>query len=313
MTRKREESTTIDEISYLKECERVYNYIKEQFLKKVPNVKDLTTCIRQMSENELKRVILECLSKPPKDLKVFNMGSRKAIRYVFYWMLREGGQRLEDEIKRYRKERNISRIEADSRVLSRYFIERRNLYTFEWIAIEQIARQRFQRGMDARIGIKLTNIIRNFIKKLKVIKEYKLKVSEKGLKIKGILGELEYDIVILKEDKPYIVIMCKGRTTMGGGHSLIFTRDLAASALNLKATDRPPAMLAIVVAEKWSIDQIRRLEELFYEKVIFIEANEREIVDKGKLPNNIEVIISTVLRDIIEGKIRIKKLELKRV
>jgi hypothetical protein len=89
---------------------------------------------------------------------------RRDLEYLFYWMIREGGQQLDVELKAFGKKRGISSIEALPRFIADFYIKERGRYeSFDWNSIEGTCRERVKRGLNAKGGVDFETIIRNAV------------------------------------------------------------------------------------------------------------------------------------------------------
>ena len=80
---------------------------------------------------------------------------------------------------------------------------------------------------------------------------------------------------------------------MGGGHSLLFTRDIYKSIL--VASNQGYVCVPIVIAESWSGD----LEELSSELYIYIQANPNQVaVVEMSLAQKLEAELLPLLKNI---------------
>ena len=96
--------------------------------------------------------------------------------------------------------------------------------------------------------------------------ELQLEVSKKQVKI----GDETYDVQVIGEAGS-ILLPVKTRETMGGGHSLLFTRDIYKSIL--VATENGYDCVPIVIAESWR----GNLDDLKSELYIYIQANPNQV------------------------------------
>ena len=118
---------------------------------------------------------------------------------------------------------------------------------------------------------------------LALIQEHKLplNVSDKQVRIK----DETYDVQIEGENG-VVLIPVKTRETMGGGHSLLFTRDIYKSIL--VATENGFNCVPIVIAEAWGGD----LAELKSELYIYIQANPNQVV-------SVEPVLAQKLEELL--------------
>jgi hypothetical protein len=246
---------------------------------------------------------------------------RRDIQYLFYWMIREGGQRLDGELKAWGKKYGVSSSEAFPKFIAEFYMKERERYeSYNWNSIEGTCRERVKRGLNAKGGIDFETLIRNAVSdaindvmdKKPDLPVERADIHPKACRLKGFLGEMTYDVVVdlSFEDKSTarIVIPCKGRGTTGGGHAAIFTRDLVASSLNLKILGKvaekpaPLFIVPVVIAEQWGESERQFLEAWFCDVVVFCAANLRDIVKTGDLPTAFKNDLKAALESILRGE-----------
>ena len=84
------------------------------------------------------------------------------------------------------------------------------------------------------------------------------------------IGDETYDVQVAGGGGS-ILLPVKTRETMGGGHSLLFTRDIYKSVL--VATENGYRCVPIVIAESWT----GNLDDLKSELYIYIQANPNQV------------------------------------
>jgi len=105
------------------------------------------------------------------------------------------------------------------------------------------------------------------------------------------IGDETYDVQLTGR-KGSILLPVKTRETMGGGHALLFTRDIYKSIL--VATDSGYICIPIVIAESWGGD----LNELKSDLYIYIQANPNQITTVEPLLAEKLTELVPLLRDI---------------
>jgi len=144
--------------------------------------------------------------------------------------------------------------------------------SWEWPAISEVMLSRLEGSRRALKGTLFEGLIR---------KNLPLEVSKKEVKI----HEETYDIQVTGSNGS-ILFPVKTRETMGGGHSLLFTRDIYKSILI--ATENEYECIPIVIAESWSGD----LDDLKSELYIHIQANPNQTaVVEPMLRQNLEELL----------------------
>ncbi len=125
---------------------------------------------------------------------------------------------------------------------------------------------RLEGSRRALKGNLFEGIVRRSLRRVIEAQDFPLEVSEKQFKIE----EETYDVQV-KGELGTILIPVKTRETMGGGHALLFTRDIFKSIM--VATDQGYKCVPVVIAESWSGD----LEALNSKHYIYIQANPNQI------------------------------------
>ena len=192
----------------------------------------------------------------------------KAKWYFLAWLLRDAAtQRLQPLLKNMPGETAIERkaylLNEVRKFVKPLFTE---VESWEWPAISEVMLARLEGSRRALKGTLFEGIVRRNLRDL--IKKHKLQleVSKKQVKI----GDETYDVQVIGEAGS-ILLPVKTRETMGGGHSLLFTRDIYKSIL--VATENGYKCVPIVIAESWGGD----LDNLKSELYIYIRANPNQI------------------------------------
>ena len=84
------------------------------------------------------------------------------------------------------------------------------------------------------------------------------------------IGNETYDVQVVGKGGT-ILIPVKTRETMGGGHALLFTRDIYKSIL--VATENGYQCVPIVIAESWA----GNLDDLRSELYVYVQANPNQV------------------------------------
>ncbi|HEV2350424.1 MAG TPA: hypothetical protein VG028_11320 [Terriglobia bacterium] len=138
--------------------------------------------------------------------------------------------------------------------------------SWTWPAISEVILARLEGSRRALKGGLFEAVVRNCLRS--VFKEYgiALSVGEKEVRIHN----ETYDVQVSGPHRS-ILIPVKTRETMGGGHAMLFTRDIRESISVAEANGY--TCLPIVIAESWGGD----LESLKSETFIYIQANPNQI------------------------------------
>ena len=160
--------------------------------------------------------------------------------------------------------------------------------SWEWHAVSEIMLSRLEGSRRALKGTLFEGLVRRILENLIKRHELALQVSRAQVRI----ADETYDVQVIGETTS-ILIPVKTRETMGGGHSLLFTRDIYKSIL--VATENGYTCVPIVIAESWTGD----LDALESELYIYIQANPNQIVSiEPLLAQKLEDDLLPLLRDI---------------
>lgn len=228
--------------------------------------------VQESSDERAAETIVKYLGRP-SEVKLYDgllrpYSNTKAKWYFLAWLLRDAAtQRLQPLLKSVPGE---TTIERKTYLLNevRKFVE--PLFpeagSWEWPAISEVMLARLEGSRRALKGTLFEGIVRRNLRDLIKDHELELEVSNKQVKI----GDETYDVQIIGEAGS-ILLPVKTRETMGGGHSLLFTRDIYKSIL--VATENGYRCVPIVIAESWGGD----LDNLKSELYIYIQANPNQI------------------------------------
>ncbi|MBP8003157.1 MAG: hypothetical protein KA314_21990 [Chloroflexi bacterium] len=138
--------------------------------------------------------------------------------------------------------------------------------SWEWAAIAEIMLARLEGSRRALKGTLFEEVVKRGLQI--VIDENRLPLQITPNQVH--LHEETYDIQLVGH-RGTILFPVKTRETMGGGHALLFTRDIYKSIL--VATEKGYMCVPIVIAESWG----GNLETLNAELFIYIQANPNQI------------------------------------
>ena len=139
--------------------------------------------------------------------------------------------------------------------------------SWEWPAISEVMLARLEGSRRALKGTLFEGLVRRNLENLIQAQELPLHVSEAQVKI----DDETYDVRVTGTSGT-LLIPVKTRETMGGGHSLLFTRDIYKSIM--VAAEKGYICVPIVIAESWTGD----LDELQSELYLYIQANPNQVV-----------------------------------
>lgn len=157
-----------------------------------------------------------------------------------------------------------------------------NSESWEWPALSEVLTARLEGSRRALKGNLIEALVRRCLQQ--VFEKHgleALKIPEKEIKI----HEETYDVQVfgLKEK---ILIPVKTRETMGGGHAMLFTRDIHKSIS--VAEENGYHCLPIIIAESWG----GKLDGLACEQFIYIQANPNQITTiETKLLEELEKVV----------------------
>lgn len=249
--------------------------------------KSIRALIAESSEEQLNKVLSAYFSCDFKNTLFDGIGrpySDATSKWFFItWVLRDAAtQRLAPIVSRTTG-RNITekRIKVISKILA--FVEPLlpDDEQWEWPAIAEIMLQRLEGSRRALKGGLFEAIVRD---KLKVLfKKHDLKITVTNKEVK--LNDETYDIELIGNNQK-ILMPVKTRETMGGGHALLFTRDIH-KAITV-AEENGFSCIPVVIAESWG----GNLDELKCEHYIYIRENPNQL-DKinPKLEQELENLV----------------------
>jgi len=228
--------------------------------------------VQESSDERAVETIVRYLGRP-SEVKLYDgllrpYSNSKAKWYFLAWLLRDAAtQRLQPLLKSVPGE---TTTERKTYLLNevRKFVE--PLFpeagSWEWPAVSEVMLARLEGSRRALKGTLFEGIVRRNLRDIIKDHELQLEVSNKQVKI----GGETYDVQIMGEAGS-ILLPVKTRETMGGGHSLLFTRDIYKSIQ--AATENGYRCVPIVIAESWGGD----LDNLESELYIYIQANPNQV------------------------------------
>ena len=190
--------------------------------------------------------------------------------YFLSWLLRDAAtQRLQPLLRSVPGgtpvERQTYLLNEVRKFVAPLFPQSEN---WEWPAISEVMLARLEGSRRALRGTLFESFVRQNIEKLIDEHNLPLEVSSGQVSIE----DETYDVQVTGPVGS-ILVPVKTRETMGGGHSMLFTRDIH-KAISV-ATEKEHICVPIVIAESWGGD----LESLDSELYIYIQANPNQIVE----------------------------------
>lgn len=190
--------------------------------------------------------------------------------YFLAWLLRDAAtQRLQPLLRSVPGdtaiERRVYLLNEVRKFVAPLFPKSEN---WEWAAISEVLLSRLESSRRALRGTLFEAVVRRNLENLITERQLSLEVSPTQVQI----DDETYDVQITGESGS-LLIPVKTRETMGGGHAMLFTRDIYKSIL--VATEQGYTCVPIVIAESWTGD----LKGLEAELFIYIQANPNQITD----------------------------------
>lgn len=228
--------------------------------------------IQEQSDERAAETITKYLARP-SEAKLYDgllrpYSNAKAKWYFLAWLLRDAAtQRLQPLLKSVPGETAVERkvylLNEVRKFVKPLFPE---VESWEWPAISEVMLARLEGSRRALKGTLFEGIVRRNLSEL--IKKHKLQLEVRKKQVK--IGDETYDVQVIGEAGS-ILLPVKTRETMGGGHSLLFTRDIYKSIL--VAIENGYECVPVVIAESWGGD----LNDLRSELYIYIQANPNQV------------------------------------
>lgn len=208
----------------------------------------------------------------------------KAKWLLLAWVLRDAPEQRLRPMLASIKGRNLNHRRAiilnSVREHVRQFLKEPERWT--WPTIAEVMMDRLEGSRRAIKGTLFEAIVRRLLAELFEKHSIKLKVSETEIRLEG----ETYDVSVTGPSNK-ILIPVKTRETMGGGHAMLFTRDIHKSISS--AREHGFECIPVVIAESWG----GNLESLNSKYVIYIDRNPNQIKE-------VEPILKQKLEDCIE-------------
>lgn len=246
------------------------------------NYNNLYKFLIEKDSSKAENFLLKYLErKLPKDLNLYDGIGRpypqsKAKWLFLGWIFRDAPiQRLQTVLKNIdgtANERKAILINHVREYVSTILPEPER---WEWFPICEVMMERLEGSRRAIKGTLFEAIIRMNLNELFKNNKINLTVGETQIK----LGSETYDITITG-NKGIILIPVKTRETTGGGHALLFTRDIN-QAIE-KARNDGYKCIPIIIAEAWKID----FNLLKSQEFIHIDKNPNQIIEVEPLLHN---------------------------
>jgi hypothetical protein len=207
----------------------------------------------------------------------------KAKWYFLAWLLRDAAsQRLQPLLNSVPGDTDTERksylVNEIRKFIEPLFPDPEN---WEWAAISEVMLARLEGSRRALKGTIFEEIVRKNLRNL--IQELGLPLLISNSQVK--INDETYDVEVSGSGGA-LLIPVKTRETMGGGHAMLFTRDIYKSIL--VATESGHQCVPIVIAESWAGD-LGALKSGLY---IYIQANPNQVAQ-------IEPLLVEKLKELI--------------
>ena len=228
--------------------------------------------INETDEERSKQVIMAYLDRR-SDAQLYNgMGeaySNRQARWMFIsWILRDApAQRLSPLV---RVMPGNSVIERRANLLNKLRKDLQTIFpnpaSWEWPALSEVLIARLEGSRRALRGTLFESIVRRCLATLFEEQSIALQIGDRQVR----LHEETYDVAVYGLTET-VLLPVKTRETMGGGHAMLFTRDIE-KAITV-AEEEGHRCIPIIVAESWG----GNLEDLACEHFIHLQINPNQI------------------------------------
>lgn len=248
--------------------------------------RDIHSFVSEINESKVISVVNSYFDTPFTNL-LFDGIARpynesKSKWFFITWVLRDAPQQrlqpIVSSLKGTTTENRVWVINKIMRFVSPLLPDKEQ---WEWPAISEVMLQRLEGSRRALKGSLFEAIVRSQLTEL--FKRYRLNIKVTANEVK--LNDETYDIEIIGK-KAKILMPVKTRETMGGGHALLFTRDIHKSIS--VAHQNGFNCIPVVIAESWS----GNLDELPCDHYIFIQINPNQI-------DKINPLLESKLEDLV--------------
>ena len=242
-----------------------------------------------------KNTIREYLDrKVPDDLKLYDGIGRpypndKAKWLLLGWIFRDAPeQRLKSFLPNFSGEINERKAEVLNQVREYVVAILPERERWDWVPIFEVMIDRLEGSRRSIKGNLFEEIVRRNLKKIFQKHGIILSVDKTQIKLNG----ETYDIKV-SGNRGNILLPVKTRETMGGGHALLFTRDIneAISVANESGYNCIP----VIIAESWT----GNLKKLNCQKFIYINKNPNQVNEVENLLVQKLEQLTEVFKDIV--------------
>ena len=207
----------------------------------------------------------------------------KAKWYFLAWLLRDAAtQRLQPLLNSVPGDTDTERksylVNEIRKLVEPLFPDPKS---WEWSAISEIMLARLEGSRRALKGTIFEEIVRRNLRNL--IRELGIPLAVNDSQVK--INDETYDVEV-SGNNGTLLIPVKTRETMGGGHAMLFTRDIYKAIVI--AAESGHKCVPVVIAESWAGD----LDALKSELYIYIQANPNQVTQ-------IEPLLAEKLKELV--------------
>jgi hypothetical protein len=252
--------------------------------------------IQEPSDEKAAKTISKYLERPSEvylyDGLLRPYSNSKAKWFFLAWLLRDAAtQRLQPLLRsvpgRTMVERKTYLVNEIRKFVAPLFSE---ADSWEWSAVSEVMLSRLEGSRRALKGTLFEGLVRRSLEGL--IKKAALQLTVNTNEVR--INDETYDVQVIGKGGS-LLLPVKTRETMGGGHALLFTRDIYKSIM--VATKNGYICIPIVIAESWSGD----LATLHSDLYIYIQVNPNQLtLIEPILAKELENLIP-LLKQIAEG------------
>ncbi|PSF31989.1 hypothetical protein C7H19_22090 [Aphanothece hegewaldii CCALA 016] len=250
---------------------------------------ELYEFVKEQDVSKAKRVIKTYFErKIPNNLKLYDGIARpysenKAKWLLLGWIFRDAPeQRLKGFLKSFSGTQNERKAELINQVRQYAFSVLPERERWDWLPIFEVMIDRLEGSRRSIKGNLFEEIVRRNLNEIFVKNNIELLVDKTQIKLDG----ETYDIKVSGKQGT-ILIPVKTRETMGGGHALLFTRDIH-KAISV-ASQSGYECIPIIIAESWT----GNLNQLNCQNVIHIDKNPNQV-------NEVEPILIKEFERLLE-------------
>ncbi len=228
--------------------------------------------VQESSDKRAEETITKYLERPGDAILYDGLlrpyPTSKAKWYFLAWLFRDAAtQRLEPLLKTAPgdtlTDRKAYLLNEIRKFVEPLFPEEAS---WQWASLSEVMLTRLEGSRRALKGSAVEKIIRGHLERLIADEKLPLNVSARQVRI----SDETYDIQVQGE-RGTLLIPVKTRETMGGGHSLLFTRDIYKSIR--AAVESGYSCVPVVIAESWAGD----LTDLRSDLYLYLQVNPNQV------------------------------------